>query len=372
VVVKPEPGSGRVAAVLMVKAGEDDDPADSPGAAALLARLLVQDGAHRAPGRLEATGMEGSLSSLAEPQVTSFSAVTLPAQMPRALRLLNLVLEPPPWDDSAVARALKREEDSSRAEAPTDWERDFGCLQARLGLRGDTGLPGKPPDREVLRNLHRRLYTANRMTLAVVGDVVASEVFDAAQAAFRKMSPAFQKEPPRIPPAPSRATPSGSYAFAGWKAPAATDADAPAVEVIAAALGGGKTGAVFRTLRERDGTGYESGVTYPRRLGSSVLAVYARASSDAAAMRKRLTTLLTEFRKQPPSDWSTARRLAHTAWLLRHQTARDRAYWLAFWETAGLGYQADERHSKALLEVSDDALQAALAKWLSSEPVSVP
>ncbi len=373
VLVSPEPGSGRVSAVLMVRAGDVDDPPGVPGANRLLASLLVNSAAHRGPDRFAVFAVDGSVWSAAETDVTTYSAVTTPDQMDTALRLLNVVLEPPPWNTGDVARAVRREADSDADEQPTDYEHDLAVLESRLGNTVSAMLSSsRGPSPDELRRVHARLYTANRMTLAVVGDVTASEVFAGAGRAFRKIEPDYDKDGNRerfalrLP----RMEPTGTYAFSGYKAPPVTDPDAPAVEILSAAAGTGKTGFLFRYLRETDGTGYESGAVYPKRLGPSVAALFARAPGDTAGVRDRLSALWKQTVDGSPEDLGRARLRAVHNHQAQRQTMRDRAYWLAFWETAGVG--AEDEWTTRLAAVTDERLKACANRWFSGASTVVP
>jgi predicted Zn-dependent peptidase len=144
------------------------------------------------------------------------------------------------------------------------------------------------------------------------------------------------------------------------------------VEVLAAALGLGKTSGLFQQLREREGKGYESGVVYPRRLTDSGLALYALAPGKAAAMRDDLLSIWKSAGTPPKDGWDTARARASHAYAAQHQTARDRAYWLAFWELSGQGASHDAAFAKALRTVPDDALAAAAKRYLTAAPSTVP
>lgn len=377
VVASPESGSGRVAAVLMVRTGGEGTSPETLTQNQLLARLLMRDSVHRAPGRFDNASVDGMTWSEAETDVTTFSVVTVPDQMPASLRLLNLVLEPPPWDSSAVRSAVKREAAFGRQSVPIGWDADFLAWQQRAGVPVPPNEHPSDPDLSTLRDLHARLYVPNRMVLAVVGDVEASLVFSEAGRVFRKLSPRIS---PRIPMAapekiadtgmPYPAT--GTYAFAGYAAPAVTHLDAPALEVVAASLGRGKTSILFQRLRREAGTGYESGVVYPRRLGPSGVALFSRAPGSASRVAQELAAYWTEGREAPPGGWDLARAAAAHAYESQHQTARDRAYWLAFWETAGEGASFDRKYTARLRSVTDEAISEAIRTWINGPPKTLP
>ena len=368
-----EPGTDRVAVVLMVRAGDSDDPPDAPGATRVLGRILIEPANHRSPSRFALMSVEGDVRVVTEGDVTTFTAVTTRDRAATAIRLLAAFIETPVWNNTTLIRAVKRNGEEGRDEAPTEWERDYEILQSRLGL--DVPPPPLPdlPPRETLRTLFETYYKAHSMTLAVAGDLRGLDVRTEATGQFGAL--------PRVPDTvvrrrrardtPNR-EPSDTYAFVGYRAPAVTDALAPAMEVIAAAVGLGKTSAVFRTLRDLEGTGYESGAVYPRRLTPAGIALFSRAPGQAAKVRNDLSGIWKSAELDTRGDWGSARARAVQLYASKHLTARDRAYWLAFWEIAGKGAGYDAEYSAAMRTVTDTTLNAAARRWLSGAPVAVP
>jgi predicted Zn-dependent peptidase len=374
VVVSAEAGTGRAAAVLMVRGGDADDPRGADGGVRVLGRLLMQPVNHGAAARWDETAINGATWVATEPDVTAFSAVTTPDGLDAAIRRLSLVIGEPIWNRTLVMRSVREEGEADREEPPDDWRKDFDAWQSRAGLPAPPPLDPRPPDRETLRRLYNLLYTPDRMTLAVVGDISPEAVLAAAARAFTApASPAARLVSRRARSVVSEpGKPSGNYAFVGVTAPPATAPDAPAVEVLAAALGQGKSSGLFQQLREKEGTGYESGVIYPRRLTDSGLALYALAPDRADAMRDDLLGVWRAAGTAPEGGWDSARARAAHAYAVQHQTARDRAYWLAFWETGGQGASHDAEFMTRLRTVPDAALATAAKRYLAAPPVSVP
>jgi predicted Zn-dependent peptidase len=369
VVVSEERGSGRLAAVLMVHAGDADDPEAAVGANRLLARLLVDESAHRGPARFASAGIDGNMWSEAEADVTSFSVVTTPDQAPAALRLLNLVLEPPAWDTASVQRAVKQEDDRGRKRAPSDWERSLAAWQAGAGVVAVVPHLQSPQiSAGKLRTLHTRLYVPNRMVLAVAGDTSAHTIFGEATRVFKKLSPRMTAPAAQLRRSAPRVG-AGPFVFVGYRAPAATDPDAAAMEVVAAAIGTGKTSAIFRQLREAEGTGYESGVVYQRRLTTSAIGLFTRAAGSTASASDTLSEI---WKRVGSQDWSASRSRARHSYRMQRQTARDRAYGFAFWETSGKGAAYDSVFGDALSSVTAQEVEAALKRWIVGTPVTVP
>jgi predicted Zn-dependent peptidase len=374
VVVSREAGSGRMAAVLMVRAGDADDPPGAAGGCRVLGHILTQAENHGAADRWAAASVSGAAWTVTEPDVTTFSITTTPDQAAAAIRRLGLTVGEPIWNRTLVMRSVREEAEADRDAPPDDWSQDFAVWQARAGLPSPARPDAEPPGREALKALYQRLYTPDRMVLAVAGDVGTDAILALAKVAFTapaSPSARFATRRPR-PTISEPGEPTGTYAFVGVPAPPATAPDAPAVEVLAAALGLGKTSDLFQQLREREGKGYESGVVYPRRLTDSGVALYARAPGRAAAMRNDLLAVWKSAGAAPKDGWDTARAAAAHAYAAQHQTTRDRAYWLAFWELSGQGANHDAAFLAQLRSVPNTALATAARRYLAQPPTSMP
>jgi hypothetical protein len=339
----------------------------------VLGRILIEPANQRSPSRFALMNVEGDVRVVTEGDVTTFAAITTRDRAPTAIRLLAAFIETPVWNNTTLIRAVKRNGEEDRDEAPTEWQRDFEILRSRLGL--DVPAPALPdlPPSDTLRALFETLYKAHSMVLTVSGDLRGLDVRAEAAARFGSLprTPDIIVRRRRRPDPPAR-KPSDTYAFVGYRAPAATDPMAPAMDVIAAAMGQGKTSAIFRTLRDVEGTGYESGAVYPRRLSPAVIALFSRAPGQAAKVRDDLTAIWKGTALDTRTDWGSARARAVQLYASKHQTARDRAYWLAFWELAGKGASYDTEYASAMRTVSETTLSAAARRWLSGVPAAVP
>jgi predicted Zn-dependent peptidase len=373
VVASDERGSDRVAVVLMVRAGDADDPADASGAARVLGRILIEAANHRAPSRFAAMNLGGDVRVNTEGDVTTFAAVTTPGQAATAIRLLAAFVEAPVWNNTTVIGAVRRNGEEDREEVPSDWQHDYEAWQSRLGIVVPPSITPDVPPRGALRAMFESLYQAHSMTLAVVGALRGLDVRAEAATCFGDLPRTADTVPKRRRSSEQAArVPSGLYAFVGYRAPAAAEPSAAAMQVIAAAMGTGKTSALFRTLREAEGAGYESGAVYPRTLGPTGIALFSRAPGKAARVRDELVDIWKNATLDTRSDWGSARARAVQAYAAKHQTARDRAYWLAFWETAGKGAVYDTTYPEAMRKVTDEELQAAATRWLSGPPTAIP
>lgn len=367
-----EPGTQRIAIVLMVRAGDSDDPPESPGAARVLGHILLEPANHRAPGRFAAMAVNGQVRVETEADVTTFSVVTLPDQAATAIKLLAALSDAPVWNNTTLIRSVKRNGEDERDDVPSDWTHDYDAWLARLGLSPPPPSPDIPP-RETLRAMYEELFQAQRMAIVAVGDLHSLDVDREVMSRFGALPHTPDTMPHRRRSAvESERSATGTYAFAGYSAPPATDPQAPAIEVIAAEMGVGKTSEIFRTLRDLEGTGYESGAVYARGFGPTGIALFSRAPGQATKVRDDLVDIWRKAALDTRTDWGSARERTVVAYAAKHQTVWDRAYWLAFWELSGKGAAYDAAYPEAMRAVSDADLRAAAKRYLGGAPMAIP
>jgi hypothetical protein len=111
---------------------------------------------------------------------------------------------------------------------------------------------------------------------------------------------------------------------------------------------------------------------YARGFGPTGIALFSRAPGQADKVRDDLDAIWRKSALDSRTDWGSARSRAVVAYAAKHQTARDRAYWLAFWETSGKGAAYDTAYAEAMQGVTNADLGAAARHWFHSTPVCVP
>lgn len=264
-----------VSLAIGVHAGAMVDPQDSPGTAALVARVLDR-GAARYDADAIADALEGvgaSLSVGAGRQQIVVSATCLVEHLASVLPVACAVTRTPTFPEAEVR--------TRRAELLTDIreaEDDPGAVavDALLGaIYPDGHALGRPvrgrPDavaalgREDLEAFHERWFRPSAATVVVVGDIEPARVLDQVTAeladwrggATRPVVPAPPAAGHRqllLRPMPDKSQADVAYGFVGL---ARTDADYYAALVMNNALGqyalGGRLG---DSIRERQGMAY--------------------------------------------------------------------------------------------------------------------
>ena len=141
----------------------------------------------------------------------------------------------------------------------------------------------------------------------------------------------------------------------GFLAPGIGEADYAAGKVMSAILGGGMAGRLFAVLRDQQGLAYSLGMLNPSRRGPGYFVSYLGTAGDTvetaeAGMRQELE----RFRSDGPSDAELARAKAYVLGNLAmdQRTNARHAWYLAFFELVGAGWDYPGRYARALEAVT--------------------
>jgi predicted Zn-dependent peptidase len=162
--------------------------------------------------------------------------------------------------------------------------------------------------------------------------------------------------------------------FVGYLVPGLTDPLYPAVRVLGATLGGGMAGRLFVELRDRRGLAYSTGVVTPFRAGPAFFVAYlGTAPASATAAEAGMLSELERARASP----ATADELARAKAYIRGQLSMDRrtnarqAWYLAFFEVVGVGWDFPERFGRAVEAVTAADVARAAERYLTRPTVVV-
>src|SRR4029077_14710061 len=180
-------------------------------------------------------------------------------------------------------------------------------------------------------------------------------------------------EPPKPPiPAASRDTSSVPGAQAqivmGRLAPSLTDPDYAAVKVLSAILGGGMAGRLFSDLRDKQGLAYTTAALFRSRVDPSfLLSLLGTAPANATKAEAALREQLERIQREPVSDEELR---VGKAYLLRNlemdrRTNARQAWYLAFFEVAGVGYEFLDRYVARVSQITAADVQSAAQRYLS-------
>jgi predicted Zn-dependent peptidase len=263
----------------------------------------------------------------------------------------------------------RRDNPSSRA---------FSTFFAKLYGAHPYGLPNLGTRESIARIDHpaivawyRTYYRPERMVLAVSGQAPAAEVVAEAKRLFG--NPADVEKPPPDPTLPSPPSRGGrtvveqpaqqAQILAGGLAPRVEDRDYAAAKVLSAVLGGGLAGRLFAELRDKQGLAYTANAYYdPLREPSSILLYLGTAPANAKRAEQALGKQLVRIRKEPvgAEELRRAKAFLLGSMAIDRRTNAREAWYLAFYETVGVGHDFPARYKTAVQDVSAaDVLRVA-------------
>jgi predicted Zn-dependent peptidase len=171
--------------------------------------------------------------------------------------------------------------------------------------------------RERVADYHRRFYRPNNAVMAVVGDIDPDQVLRWVRRYFGPI-PAGDAPPPVLASEPPQrgerrievVFEAEPEIIIGWHVPAAQDPRAPAVELLAQVLAGGRTSRLYRRLVVDDNlaggisVGLGPGLRYPQMLTISAQPLHGRSTAELeAAIYDEIEGIL----RDPPTEFEMQR-----------------------------------------------------------------
>jgi zinc protease len=160
----------------------------------------------------------------------------------------------------------------------------------------------------------------------------------------------------------------------GYLGPSLLDPDYPAVRLLGTVLGGGMSGRLFTELRDRRGLAYSVGVLGTFRTGPSFLLTYmGTAPPNAEAAESGVLAEIDRIRGEAISDRELARAKAYLVGnlVMDRRTNARHAWYLAFFEAIGAGWDYPERFARAAEAVSVADVSRVAARYLTRPTVVV-
>ena len=228
---------------------------------------------------------------------------------------------------------------------------------------------------------YRAFYRPERMTLAVSGQVSASEVIAEAQRLFGAQPTGT---PTSDPPVPPPRAPAGrrviqqeaqqTQILVGGLAPSLDHPDHAAVKVLSTILGGGMAGRLFVELRDKSALAYTAASYYDPVHESGALILYlGTAPQNAARAESALMREVARVRDEPvPVD-----ELARAKGYLLGRYAMDRrtneriAWYLAFYAVEGVGLEYPARYRARVEAVTAADIQRVARTYLASPTILI-
>jgi predicted Zn-dependent peptidase len=160
----------------------------------------------------------------------------------------------------------------------------------------------------------------------------------------------------------------------GYVGPRIADPDYAAVKVLSAVVGGGMSGRLFFELRDKRGLAYSIGVTNPSRSGPAPLFAHMGTGPGTVdAAEQGLLRELERIRVEPPSETELARAKGYILGnlALDRRTVARRAWYLAFFEGAGVAWDFPDRYARDVAAVTVADVQRAAERYFRSPTVVV-
>jgi zinc protease len=390
VLVHENPAVGVVAVSLQVRAGSRFETESTAGITNFLQRAMVRGTARRTAIQLatNAEDIGGSIDANGEIEAAEIRGQALARHWEALLALVaDVALQPALRSDEVEKeRRLILGQIKARADAPFLFSFDAVLRQlygtnpygrSQLGLKDS--VERLTPD-DLLAH-YRAIYQPDRMVLAVSGQVERKAVSKAAERLFGRMArsgPEAQVALPVAGPSGERkviARPAQqAQILVGYLGPGLSDPLYPAARVLSAALGGGMAARLFVELRDRRGLAYSTAVLMPFRTGPTFLVAFlGTAPASAAAAEAGLLHELERVRAAPITGDELGRAKAY----VRGQLVMDRrtnarlAWYLAFFETVGAGWDFPDRYARAIDAVTAEDVARAAERYLTRPTIVV-
>jgi len=383
VIVRENPAAPVVTASLQVRAGSRFETPEMAGITNFLLRTMIRGTSRRSATELAEAAEEigGSLDASGEVESAEIRGEALARHWEGLLGLIaEVVLEPSfPGEEIERERRLILSQIKTRAETPFTLSLD-ALLRELYGSHPyawpGLGLPsavGRFARGELVAH-YRAVFQAERVVLAVSGQVSHARVVRTSERLFAKLPRSGAGEVGAAAPA----TPVGArrvlerpaqqaQVLVGYLGPGLSDPAYPAVRVLGAVLGGGMAGRLFVELREKRGLAYALGVLIPFRTGPSFFVTHlGTAPENSAAAEAGLLAELERIRQAPVGREELARAKAYLLgnFALDRRTNARQAWYLAFFEVIGAGWDFPERYAQALDAVTAADVEAAAQRFL--------
>jgi len=383
VIVRENLAAPVVTASLQVRAGSRFETPEMAGITNFLLRTMIRGTSRRSATELAEAAEEigGSLDASGEVESAEIRGEALARQWEGLLGLIaEVALEPSfPGEEIERERRLILSQIKTRAETPFTLSLD-ALLRELYGSHPSAwpglGLPsavGRFARGELVAH-YRAVFQAERVVLAVSGQVSHARVVRTSERLFAKLPRSGAGEVGAAAPA----TPVGArrvlerpaqqaQVLVGYLGPGLSDPAYPAVRVLGAVLGGGMAGRLFVELREKRGLAYALGVLIPFRTGPSFFVTHlGTAPENSAAAEAGLLAELERIRQAPVGREELARAKAYLLgnFALDRRTNARQAWYLAFFEVIGAGWDFPERYAQALDAVTAADVEAAAQRFL--------
>ncbi|WP_292092448.1 pitrilysin family protein [Brevundimonas sp.] len=295
VVCDPMPGLKTLALTVAVRGGARWEAEDRSGWSHLLEHLVFKGAgdmsARDIVERIEGEG--GSINAATGYERTSFEVRAMDGSLPLAMQVLSDLVFRPTLDPAEITREkdVVAQEIAEAFDTPDDHVFEMAQTRAFAGQPLGRPILGSidslaPADRAAMAECRARLYSPDRMVIAVSGAVDEDSLLALAERWFGDQ-PSVTAEIP----APARFT--GGHARLARRieqanlvfqlpTEGALADNLPALRLMTEILGGGMASRLFQTAREERGLAYAIDAYHEAYDDIGVLGIYAGAAADRA------------------------------------------------------------------------------------------
>lgn len=382
-IVKENPESEVVAFHGMLRGGAR--AAHKAGLADLVSRVVMKGTDSRTAEALaqeiESSGI--SLSVSADEDYISVTGKGFEADLPRLLVILRDLF----YNATLSQEEIDKERGRMLREILISRDQPSGVAfeQARLALfpNHPYGDVGKRIERDLPKiarkdvvEFYRTHFRPELLTLAVVGNVrtrdvgaMVHDLFPTPSGSSPKLNlPKDQRDlaEPRVVRTPKETA--QTWVVRGYRVPGIESEDYAALKVATSVLGHGLSGRLFVNLRERRGLAYTTSAMYESRADTTGFYLYIGTDPrNTRAVREGFDAEMERLRTERISgeELKEAKNKFIGAFDLSHEGNAGQAFYLAFYELMGRGFQFDEAYTGLIEQVTAEDVQRVARKYLS-------
>ena len=295
------PGLRTLALTVAVRGGAKWETEATSGWSHCLEHLVFKGagdmGAREIVERIEAEG--GSLNAATGYERTSFEVRALHGSLPLAMQVVSDLVFRPTLDPAEIEREkdVVAQEIAEAFDTPDDHVFEMAQTRAFEGQPLGRPILGsvkslKPITRASIGDWRARLYSPDRMVVAVSGAVEEAELLALAERWFgaEASAPADAPDAPRFAGGDAALTRRIEQANIVFQlpAPSAADPTYAATRLMTEILGGGMASRLFQSAREERGLAYAIDAWHEPYEDAGVLGIFAGAAADRAVELARV------------------------------------------------------------------------------------
>jgi predicted Zn-dependent peptidase len=387
VLLKENTGSEIVAFKLLIGAGLWSEGEDK-GIRNFIQQVLLKGTGKRSAEELaletESLGIE--LSASAAEDYADITVVATKERFDEALEILYDVATNPAFPPGEVEKerriileALKSREDSPFNAAHDLFLRTlYGGSPYGTNVLGEEGTV-KELRRDELLAFYKDNYVPSNMVLAIVGNMNKDKAVRDIRKSFGNLEGKKTQgfETPQAGRGGKKAQKTKelaqAIAFIGYPAPEMSSPDYAALKLTNAILGSGMSSRLFQELRDKRGLAYAVGSFYPSRKQPSYITAYIGTAPENKD--EVVDLIIGEFenmkRGAPEAEVEKAKKKLIGNFKLNHESNKDQAFYLAWYEIVGMGYEFDEEYPSLVEKATPEDVARVAEKYFNDPVVAV-